>query len=296
MRDQSMLTESKNEAEFSPQGLRKRFSHEAFLAHAQTILPEGVLDESRRRFQEDRKRLNEEIRHFWRSFGDMTLLALFSIWVEERPDTEVIENREAILAGNFIKFQDASGEFLQVRDLKSKEFLLTLENIRCQGELSAQEQERWVEIFVDFHNWMSLQSISYIPEIVDPDKERTRNRALSHADFVRLIGCLDDRCRLVSKLLYFGGNRTIEQIIEIDIENIDFEKHFISFDSSLYSYPLHVFRDIRRLIGSRASGQVFVGRQNSPINPSTIFRNVKEAAVGIGLGDLFSPKILTQNR
>ena len=185
---------------------------------------------------------------------------------------------------------------LKIRDLKSKDFLSALEQIRCRDELPPIEQERWVEIFVDFHNWISLQSISYIPEVSDPDKERSRNRALFHDKFVSLIGCLDDRCRLIAKLLYFGGNRTLEQIIEIDIQDVDFEKHSVSFDSGSCCYPLHVFKDIQRLIGTRSSGQIFVGRQNSPINPSTIFRNVKVAAIGIGLGELFSPKILTQNR
>ena len=78
-------------------------------------------------------------------------------------------------------------------------------------------------------------------------------------------------------------------------QHIDFEKKLIKYKNQLVSYPGHVFADIKTLIEQKTSGQVFLGRQNAPLNPATIFRNFKEAALKVGLGQSFSPAMLILN-
>lgn len=60
-------------------------------------------------------------------------------------------------------------------------------------------------------------------------------------------------------------------------------------------YPPQVLNDLKSLVGERRVGPVFLGRNNTCINPSTIFRNFKEVGPALGLLE-FSLKALTENR
>lgn len=69
----------------------------------------------------------------------------------------------------------------------------------------------------------------------------------------------------------------------------------IDFKNKSISYPKHIFSDIKLFIGTKTRGSLFTGRNNTSINPSTIFRNFKEIGLILDLSEL-SPKFLTENR
>jgi hypothetical protein len=98
-------------------------------------------------------------------------------------------------------------------------------------------------------------------------------------------------------LLYFGGTRTLEEVLTLNIENVNIDKRFINFGLQPIAYPLHVFADIKDLSQGRKKGRVFIGRRgkSTSLNPATIFRNFKEAATEVGLGQNFTPKMLVTN-
>lgn len=101
--------------------------------------------------------------------------------------------------------------------------------------------------------------------------------------------------QLLAKLLYYGGSRTLDEVLSLDLKDVDYKEQVIRYGSQLIAYPAHVFSDIQALTEGRPkpSGRIFIGRQNANLNPATVFRNFKEAGSRIGLGDSFSPKSLT---
>lgn len=68
----------------------------------------------------------------------------------------------------------------------------------------------------------------------------------------------------------------------------------VKINTLVVSYPLHVFADIKAIIGKRTTGKVFRGRQNAPLNQTTVFRNFKKAGVKSGLGSNVTPAYLTK--
>lgn len=128
------------------------------------------------------------------------------------------------------------------------------------------------------------------------DGSGSQGRALPYPSFVSFLSALsNDKSRLVASLLYYGGSRTLEEVLQITLKDVDFEKKVVYFKSTPVNYPAHVFNDIKAIVKPRTSGRLFIGRQGSALNPATIFRNFKEAGVKIGLGSLFTPACLTAN-
>ena len=103
----------------------------------------------------------------------------------------------------------------------------------------------------------------------------------------------NDKVVAVAKLLYYGGNRTLEEILRINLDQVDFKKHQIKFDDYLIKYPEHVLCDIKALTAPRRNGRVFEGRQKAALNPRTVYRHFQEAAATIGLDPAFNVKWLT---
>ncbi len=170
-----------------------------------------------------------------------------------------------------------------------------IENIRMQRSKSLELRELLVSTYISFINWLSQITHNYIKSIKDPDQWKREGRIVSYEIFIKLLNCLDERSQLVAKLLYFGGTRTLEEVLSLEITDVNFKKALINYRSQLVQYPQHVFADIKNLIKNRTSGRVFIGRQDAPLHPSTIFRNLKEAGSRVGLGDSFSPKMLITN-
>ena len=201
------------------------------------------------------------------------------------------------MENGLIQFTDDAKKPVKLGDLLHMKLNIQrqIEVIRCQRKYSISDRERLVDAFLDFFKWLSHQTSSYTPKFEDPDKEKTENRLLDHDTFVSLLDSLDDRCRVIAKLLYFGGGKTLDQVVKLQAEDVDFKKGKIEIQGHWIIYPLHVFDDLKFLIGKRSSGPIFLGRNDTSINPSTIFRNFKEVSTVLGLPEM-SPKSLTANK
>lgn len=185
------------------------------------------------------------------------------------------------------------GKYRKISYAKLSNHKSIIDKIRCRRDLSLELRENLVKTYIAFLEWLSEQTYHHTPTLTDPDLIKCQGRVIAFPLFIKLLDQLDEKGQLVAKLLYFGGSRTLEDVLELKLQDVDKTKFLIRYESQLVSYPQHVFEDIKAVTQNRSSGRIFIGRGNAPLNPATIFRNFKEAASKVGLGTTFSPKILT---
>lgn len=248
-------------------------------------------------FENELIALRNAIVHAQAVFADMPLLIAYLIWTNHSYiKTEEYDYPKILIEKEVISFKNNDGNLLQIKDATKEFFLNALDSTRCRKDLSLHLKEALVQLVLDFNEWLSIETSSENKlKIDDPDRQKAKGRLIAFDDFIELLCNLDKRYQVVAKLLYFGGSRTLEQVISLQIENIDFAAKEIAFDNVKINYPRHIFEDLLYLIDGRTSGNVFEGRQNAPLNAATIFRNFKEAAARIPLEE-FSPKSLTTDR
>ena len=250
-----------------------------------------VFEDQKNQFKKGRTKFIENIS------GEL-FVASFLIWIKEvgslRNDT--FETAKMLLEHELIGVTDNKGKPWTMEKARSFDHSIILDTIRCHREWSLQLRETITKTYTCFMAWLWSETQGYFNRFEDPDLQKSQNRALPHPFFIAFLDTLaNDKARIVAKLLYFGGSRTLEEILQLKIEDIDFEKRLIQFETHLVAYPAHVFDDIRSLSNPSTKGKVFKGRQNAPLNPATIFRNFKEAALKTNLGSTFTPANLTMN-
>lgn len=157
---------------------------------------------------------------------------------------------------------------------------------------------RWIKYHAIYEQDNLLRRFSskeeaqkYLDNLVS---EKKNEKMIKLDDFNKVLEHLDEKYQLVAKLLYFGGTRTLEEILSLEIQHIDFKGEKIFFNGLGIKYPIHVFTHIQNVVKNRTIGRLFLGRQNLPLYPSTIFRNFKIAGKKAGLGDCFTPKDLIE--
>lgn len=273
-------------------------SFEFFLNYCKAKLPSQDLTKSYESFLSERRRLQGELNQFIEAITQQPLLTAFLAWVKE---VSGIPNFDLNLAKNLLEkgligITDKQGHVWTIEKARAFDHQSVLDATRCHSEWPTALREDLVTAYVSFIQWLSNVTFGYIDKIEDPDLMRSQARAFPYSMYLNFISHLKEKDRLVAKLLYFGGTRTLEELLDLKIENIDFDKRIIYFDLQPITYPLHVFADLKDLIKSRKKGKVFLGRQNAPLSPTTIFRNFKNAANESGLGKTFTPKALIINK
>lgn len=272
-----------------------RLTYSDLLNCSNIALFKGNLIHSVEEFEQQEVLVRELIKKLHMKFGNQSVLAALllwskSIWVQQ----ESLDYARILIENELIPFKNRQKRLFLIKELRRDHLVSAVDLIRCRTEFSIGVREILVKAFVHFFEWLTRATQGTVFfGIKDPDAQKIQNRVLAPPAFTPLLERLDDRCRLVAKLLYFGGSRTLDQVLSLMLEDVDFDKRVIRFDSQIIDYPLHVFKDIRNLVGEQTSGRILLGRQDSPLNAATVFRNFKEAASQIGLGDSFSPKSLT---
>lgn len=273
-------------------------SFEFFLNYCKAKLPAQDLTKSYKVFLSEREHLQGELKNFIDAISKQPLLTAFLAWVKEAsliPNFNINLAR-SLLENGLIGISDKKGKLWTIENAKDFDHQSVLDAIRCHSEWATTQREDLVGVYISFVQWLSNVTFGYIDKIEDPDLMRTQARTLPYPLFLNFIANLKEKDRLVAKLLYFGGSRTLEEVLDLKIENIDFDNRCINFESQPTIYPLHIFSDLKALAKDRKKGRLFLGRQNAALNPATMFRNFKEAATESGLGKNFTPKALTINR
>jgi len=249
-------------------------------------------------FQDQINHFQKEYQKFIDAIANIPLIVAFTIWLKEARDhyPECDEIAKDLYLKDFLGTLADEGGTWTLAHARYFDDTKVINAIRCSNELTFRKKEKLVHGYITMINWISNKTYGYIKRISDPDLLRSADRALIYPEFINFLEVLKEKERLVAKLLYFGGSRTLEEVLQLSLENVDFENRQIKYENSLIHYPEHVFNDIKLLTSSRTSGRVFLGRQDAPLNPATIFRNFKEAAQKIELDQNFSPKTLTTNK
>lgn len=269
-----------------------------YLDYCSTILSVKNLERACEVFEEQKNRLHEEHKKFIGKISKEPFVASFIIWIKDfgslRENT--LKAATSLLNHDLIRIVDEEGKPWTIAKARNFDHRTILESIRSHREWSLKDRENLVQTYLAFMLWLSAETHGYINRLEDPDYHRSQGRALAYPLFITFLDALtSDNAQLVAKLLYFGGSRTMDEILQLKIEDVDFPKQLMYFNSQPVSYPAHVFTEIDALTHPRKKGKVFLGRQKAPLNPATIFRNFKEAALKVNLGSSFTPANLTTN-
>lgn len=273
-------------------------SFDFFLNFCKTKLPSEDLVKSYHSYTDEKNRLNKEVEKSIEIISQLPFLTAFLVWIKEiaiYPPERLAA--KALLEKGFIGISDKNGQIWTLAKARSFDHRHIVEAIRCHRDWPFLVRENFVKTYLHFMQWLSKTSYGYIFKLEDPDLERSRSRSLAYSNFIHFLSKLKEEDQLIAKLLYFGGSRTLEEILTLNIGSVDFDKRLVYFGLQPISYPLHIFADIKDLSQERKKGKIFIGRRGvgTALNPATIFRNFKEAAVEIGLDHNFTPKILTTN-
>ena len=243
-----------------------------------------MLSEERAQLQDTQEKISQH-----------SFLAAFILWVQETAiqNADILSAAKILLESDFIRATSKNGKVLTIEDASKLDHRTVVDAVRCEHSWPIQLREQVVANYISFLRWLSRETHADINTVEDPDQLLTKGRLLTHSQFITLIVALKDKEQLVAKLLYFGGKRTLDEVLNLQIEAVDFEKNAIRYKSQLIHYPPHVFEDIRALAGKKTHGRLFLGRQNAPLSRLKIFRNFKEIASSVGLGQSFLPTALT---
>lgn len=275
-------------------GFDQRLSYNALLDYFKTTIPIEDLKTSVKKFEDEKERLNKVLKQSLGVLREQPLVSAFLIWSKGNSvKSGYPDYAKILIEKDILRFRDEKRNLLIIKDLKEKFFVDILESIRCRKDIDIWEREMLVLSFKDFVNWMWATTRFSAFDIKDRDKETGYRRFLNYDDFIRFLGKLDDRCQLVAKLLYFGGSRTLAEVLNIELKDINFVMGTIDFGAQHISYPRHVLEDIKILTKDQKTGKIFAGRKKTSLNAATIFRNFKEASLKLGLEDVYTPKILT---
>ncbi len=225
-------------------------------------------------------------------------LAIFDIWIKKYgyAHAALLDASKALLEHNFIKIYDTDGTIWTIGKTKEFDHRQILDDIRSESKWSIRRKETLVQTYISFMSWLWNESRGYVSKLDDPDQLQTIKRTFKFSHFIEFLDAVtNEKSQLVAKLLYFGNKRTLEEVLSLKLEQVDFTKKLIHYDSDPIHYPAHVFNDIRAITSPRKTGHIFEGRQTATINPKTVFRNFQEAAERAGLETPFSIKSLTIN-
>lgn len=170
-----------------------------------------------------------------------------------------------------------------------------INRIRSYNEWFLQKCEDAIALYVNFTNWASEFSIGYIQPATDPDRAVASTRRLSYEKYIELLTVLPPRERIITKLFYLGGARSLEDILALKIDQVNFSQGYIHFERGAIQYPQHVLEEIKTYLKGRVRGFVFSNMDSTDrINHTIPYRALKKAAQKVGLPSSFSYKNLVK--
>lgn len=271
---------------------------DAILDMCSKIIPNKTIQKRAGALVEERSALHEAHKKIIAKIAQLPFLIAFVVWVKEVASLQpsLLNASKMLLEHNFIGAADKKGVLWTISDAHGFDHRVIIDAIRCQHEIALQVREDLVIAYLAFIQWLSQETHGYISIFEDPDLHKIKGKVLPFSQFIAFLSALKEKEQLVAKLLYYGGTPTLDEVLKIQLQDVNFEKKLIRYESQLIKYPTHIFADIQSLVGKKTQGRLFLGRQNAPLSSSRIFRNFKEAALKVGLAPSFSPAVLTSSQ
>lgn len=237
------------------------------------------------------KDFDKKLTAFQDEIFQVPLSVFIAVWADEVLADKGSGGKHLALMSDLLK-----AKLLSLGTLKdfAKEDNSLIDEIRCYKEWSIEKREDIASFFVSFVSWLVKKTFSLVKEAKDGDRLASQKRQVSFDVYVKILSSLDLRERILAKLFYLGGNRGLEEVLSIRIEDVDLKKQKIRLSEEVF-YPKHLFEDVLEYIQDRKKGFLFLGKEGERIAHTTPFRALKKVVSELNLDPDFTFRELTKN-
>ncbi|MBY0529254.1 MAG: site-specific integrase [Rhabdochlamydiaceae bacterium] len=239
-------------------------------------------------FSED---LHKQVESFKQAISKMPLSVFVILWADSVFDEKSSYKLE--LMRDLIETKLVSLSSLEKLAKLDPSFIL--EKIRCCPEWTLNKREDAVLLYTSFASWLSQETFAFVAETKDLDRLATQKRQVPFDLYIKILSHLDLREQILAKMFYLGGNRGLEEVLSVKIEDIDFKKASVHLSETVL-YPRHLFSDIESYIQGRKKGYLFLGKEGERISHTTPFRALKKVVSKMQLDPEFTFRELVRNR
>ncbi len=250
-------------------------------------------------FAKSSQDLQTQVTAFKESIAGSPLSAMVLLWGEGVSDDKIFGKnylrimRDLVETG-LLPLTLNKKKTITLQDLSSQDPSRIIDEIRCHQDWSISMREEAVLVYCAFSKWLSKETCGYVLEAKDLDRIAAQKREISFETYLKVLSHLGLREQILAKLFYLGGQRALEEVLSVTIEDVDFSRSLIHFSEDV-SYPPHLFEDIKRFIQGRKKGYVFAGKEEERVSTTTPFRALKRVAAKLGLDPEFTFKEFTKN-
>jgi cobalamin biosynthesis Co2+ chelatase CbiK len=247
-------------------------------------------------------KVKKEVDLFKAKISEMPVISLIHIWSDLlHINNNVFSDRYHKMMNDLLEngliecVNRRTGKLLSIGEFAEWSPITVIDDIRCYEQWSFEKREDYVKFFCEFSEWLSRDTFGYIHQAIDRDREITKQRQLHFDRFIEIIKQLNLRERVIAKIFYFGGTRSLEEVLSITIKLINHFNQTILFPTGTVKYSRPVFEDIKKMIGDRKTGYLFVGKHGEKINHTVPYRALKTVVTKLGFDPSFTFKEFTKN-
>jgi integrase len=243
--------------------------------------------------------LHQQVAKFKDNLATIPLAVFILLWAESFRNDRVFGNRYLAMLSDLIEagllpLISTKKKTILLQDLALQDPSLMIETIRCYKDWSIPKREDYVQLYQAFSKWLSDETFGYVPEAKDVDRIASQKRQIPFETYIEILNCLDLREQILAKMFYLGGQRALEEVLSVKIEDIDFKNATIQLLETVF-YPRHLFDDILRYMQDRKKGCLFIGRIGERMAHTTPFRALKRVVSELKLDPEFTFKEFTKN-
>jgi len=272
--------------------VKKSHAFSKLLEYTAKIHP--VLDRQTEIIQQ-REALSEQIDSFQSALSGLPYLSLIMLWAASIHEDRVFGERYILMMTQLLENNVLPHRSLTIHQAASTNPEEIVSNIRCCNKWAIDTREDYVSLFCQFTSWAAEITFGYLAKFQDPDRQATMSRSLEYETYIKILKELSERDRILAKMFYLGGGRSLEEVLSLKIKDINFANNILRLSDEQVSYPRHVLEDIKAFIGGRKTGYVFLGRHGEKIDHTVPYRALKTVISKLGLDSSFTFKDFVKN-
>ena len=232
--------------------------------------------------------------------AQIPLLSAILIWAKNIAEDKVFGKRYLDIMKELVSSKllsvIANRSFIALEAYSTASHETVISGVKNYSPWYLQKREDSVSLYITFTHWLSEATVGYIKPAQDADRIITSKRKLPFEKYIELLSRLPERERIIAKLFYLGGARSLNDILALKISEVDFGQYAIRVSNGSIKYPSHVIEDIKSHLGERRKGFVFSNTLSTDrIHHTVPYRALKKAAQEIGLSENFSYKNLVED-
>jgi integrase len=233
------------------------------------------------------QKLHEQIESFKKKISKISLSSFIILWADQTAKGHELEMMCELV-------EDEVLPLIKLEKFKRFDSSFIIERIRRHLIWKLSKREAAVLLYTSFAFWLSKETFGYVSPAQDLDRLASQKRAVAFETYNKILDCLDLREQILAKMFYLGGQRGLEEVLSVKIEDIDFIKRYINFPERVF-YPQHLFDDIEVYKEDRKKGFLFLGKDGERIAHTTPFRALKKMVTKLKLDPEFTFRELTKN-